>query len=181
MSDEETNLLEINLKKADLRTKKIEIIAKYIGLLVLVVGLALPLWQYVVTLEKERNERDEKRKIEETQRNREIEAALREARKPFLERQQTLYFEAASTASKLAILPKGAERDAAYKRFYHLYWGELSVVEDELVESSMVRFKETLELYETGQVDKSELERASLNLARSCRSSLARGWGYERK
>jgi len=181
MSDDEIKLLEIDLKKADLRTKKIEIIAKYIGLLVLVVGLAIPFWQYVVTLEKERNEREDKRKFEEMQRNREVEAALREARKPFLERQQALYFEATSAASKLATLDRGAERDAAHKRFYHLFWGELSMVEDELVESAMVRFRNTLEIYESGQTDKSELELMSLELAHSCRDSLARGWGYERK
>ncbi len=181
MSDDEVKLLEIDLKKADLRVKKTEVFAKYVSLLVLIVGIAIPFYQYVNTLEKDRQEREDKRASEEVQRNREIEAALREARKPFLERQQTLYFEAASATSKLATLDRGAERDAARKRFYHLFWGELSVVEDELVEGAMVRFENTLKLYETGQTDKSELEQVSLNLAHSCRNSLARGWGYERK
>ena len=181
MSDDEVKMLDLDLKKAELRIKKTEVTAKYVSLLVLLVGIAIPFYQYVNTLKREQQEREDRRANEVTQRNREIEAALREARKPFLERQQTLYFEAAASASKLATLDGGAERDAARKRFYHLFWGELSVVEDELVESAMVRYKNTFELYESGQVGKGELEQMSLNLAQSCRASLARGWGYERK
>ena len=181
MSDDEVRMLELDLKKADLRVKKTEVVAKYVSLLVLLVGIAVPFYQYVNTLERERQERKDKQANEIAQRNKEIEAALREARKPFLERQQILYFEATAAASKLATLDNGAERDAARKRFYHLFWGELSVVEDELVERAMVGFKNTLELYESGQVERRQVEQASLNLAHSCRDSLARGWGYERK
>jgi hypothetical protein len=181
MSDDEVKMLELDLKRADLRVKKTEVIAKYVSLLVLLIGIAIPFYQYVNTLKREQQEREDKRANEIAQRNKEIEAALREARKPFLERQQALYFEATSAASKLATLDGGTERDIARKRFYHLFWGELSVVEDELVESAMVRFKNTLDSYERGQVERWELEQMSLNLAHSCRDSLARGWGYERK
>lgn len=181
MSVHEAKMLELDLKKADLRIKKTEVVAKYVSLIVLLIGIAIPFYQYVNTLKKEQREREDKRIHEEAQRNKEVEAAAREARKPFLERQQTLYFEAASAASKLATLESGAERDASRKRFYHLFWGELSVVEDELVEGAMVRFKNTLELYESGEASRTELEQMSLSLAHSCRDSLARGWGYERK
>lgn len=181
MSADEVKMLELDLKRADLRIKKTEVVAKYVSLLVLLIGIAIPFYQYVYTLKKDQQEREDRRVNEAVQRNKEIEAALREARKPFLERQQALYFEATSAASKLATLDSGAERDAARKRFYHLFWGELSVVEDELVEGAMVRFKNTFELYESGEAGKSELEQVSLALARSCRDSLARGWGYERK
>lgn len=181
MTDDEIKILELDLKKADLRVKKTEVVAKYVSLIVLLVGIGIPLYQYVHTLKKEQQEREDKRANEANQRNKEIEAALREARKPFLERQQSLYFEATAAASKLATLDKGAERDTARKRFYHLFWGELSVVEDELVEKAMVRFRNTLELYENGQASKSDLDQMSLTLAHSCRDSLARGWGYERK
>lgn len=181
MSADEEVRLELDLKRAELRIKKTEVVAKYVSLLVLLIGIAIPFYQYVYTLKKEQQEREDKRAQEAAQRDKEVEAASREARKPFLERQQTLYFEAASAASKLATLEAGAERDAARKRFYHLFWGELSVVEDELVESAMVRFKNTLELYESGEAGKGDLEQMSLTLARSCRDSLARGWGYQRK
>lgn len=181
MSDEVTKSMDTELKEADLRIKRLDVIAKFVGMLALLVGIALPFYQYVQTLEKERQEREEKKTLEESQRNREIEAALREARKPFLERQQALYFEAASAASKLSTLDEGAEKEAARKRFYQLYWGELSVVEDELVEDAMVRFKNTLEEYQLGQTSKFEVQQSSLMLAHSCRESLARGWGYSRK
>jgi len=181
MSDEQFKSVEIELKEADLRIKKLDVLAKFVGMLALLVGIALPFYQYVRTLEKERQEREEKKTIEASQRNREVEAALREARKPFLERQQALYFEATSAASKLSTLDDGGEKEGARKRFYQLYWGELSVVEDELVEAAMVRFKNILEQYERGQTSKFEVERSSLVLAHSCRESLARGWGYNRK
>lgn len=181
MSVDEVSILELDLKRADLRIKRTEVVAKYVSLLVLLIGIAIPFYQYVNTLRQERQDREDKRIHEAAQRNKEVEAASREARKPFLERQQALYFEATSAASKLATLEGGAERDAARKRFYHLFWGELSVVEDELVEGAMVRFKNTLELYESGGAGKWDLEQMSLTLARSCRDSLARGWGYERK
>jgi hypothetical protein len=181
MSADDVKMLELDLKRADLRIKKTEVVAKYVSLLVLLIGIAIPFYQYVNTLKKEQQEREDKRVNEVAQRNKEIESASREARKPFLERQQALYFEATSAASKLATLDSGAERDAARKRFYHLFWGELSVVEDELVERAMMSFKDSLELYESGEASKSDLEQMSLALAHSCRDSLARGWGYERK
>ncbi len=50
MSDDEVGMFEQDLKKADLRVKKMEIIAKHVSLLVLPVGIAVPFYQYVNTL-----------------------------------------------------------------------------------------------------------------------------------
>jgi hypothetical protein len=60
MSDDEVKMLELELKKADLRVKKTEVIAKYVSLLVLIVGIAVPFYQYVNTLKKEQQEREDK-------------------------------------------------------------------------------------------------------------------------
>jgi hypothetical protein len=140
---------------------------------------------YTQTLERERQDREARQQREAEQKQKEIEAALREARKPFLQRQQELYFEAATQAAKLATLNGGPEREGARKRFYQLFWGEMSVVEDRAVEEEMVKFKQALEAYEAEksenqQASRSELEQRSLRLAWSCRDSLARGWGYDR-
>jgi hypothetical protein len=183
--EDELKRLELESKKADLKNKRWELLFKLAGLLTITFGIAWPLYQYTKTLEKEREDRKERQAREDEQKRKETEAALREARKPFLQRQQELYFEAATVASKLSTLAPGTEREAARKRFYQLYWGELSVVEDELVEKAMVRFKGEFEKYEgeranNSQASRLELERGSLILAHACRDSLARGWGYDR-
>ncbi|MBK8553695.1 MAG: hypothetical protein IPL53_22645 [Ignavibacteria bacterium] len=174
--DDEKNQIELSLKKADLKIKKWDLVFKVFGLLALIFGIVWPLYQYTNTLEKERTDGVEKQKLEQVQKDKEIDAALREARKPFLELQQKLYFEATTTASKIATLPPGLEREEAKKKFYQLYWGELSVVEDSIVEQAMVKFMNALQ----DNKPQNELQSASLNLARSCRNSLARGWGYDR-
>jgi hypothetical protein len=183
--EDELKKWELESKKADLKNKRWELLFKLAGLLTITFGVFWPLYQYTKTLEKDREDRKERQVREDEQKRKETEAALREARKPFLQRQQELYFEAATLASKLSTLDLGTEREAARKRFYQLYWGELSVVEDELVEKAMVRFKGEFEKYEreranNSQASRQELEQRSLNLAHAFRDSLARGWGYDR-
>ena len=189
MSSDESNSVEIELKRTDLRIKRLDVIAKFIGAAVLLVGIAVPFYQYTRTLEKERRDRADKKAADDQQLAKQVEAARIEAQKPFLQRQQELYFAAAVAASRLATLDLGPERDAARKRFYELYWGELSIVEDKLVEKAMVRFADTLDDFEqkkfdkdsgTPKVDKLDLQQKSLELAHACRDSLARGFGYDR-
>src|SRR5262247_1912938 len=156
MAIPQTLTIEDELKRLELESKKWELLFKLAGLLTITFGIAWPLYQYTKTLEKEREDRKERQVLEDEQREKEAQAALREARKPFLQRQQELYFEAATLASKLSTLDHGAEREAARKRFYQLYWGELSVVEDVLVEKAMVRFKGEFENYERERANNSQ-------------------------
>jgi hypothetical protein len=181
IAEDEARQIELALKKADLKLKKWDLAFKVAGLLALLFGIIWPLYQYTRTLEKERHDRNEALLREQEQKVREVEAALREARKPFLQRQQELYFEATSVAAKLCTLEKGPEWQAAKKRFYQLYWGEMSVVEDRLVEGAMANFEKVLDLYEIKEATESELQQRSLELARSCQKSLATGWGYDRE
>lgn len=171
--------LEIDLKRADLKLKKWELIFKVGGLLALVFGIAWPLYQYTRTLEKEREDRKERLLVEQQQKEKEIDAVLREARKPFLERQLALYFEAATAASKISNLTDGPERQKARKRFGELYDGELSIVEDQPVAKAMGNFKKTLDLHDLKEATDYELQSASQDLAHSLRDSLRRGWGYD--
>jgi hypothetical protein len=172
--------LELELKRADLKLKKWDLVFKLGGLLALVFGIAWPLFQYTNTLEKEREDREKRVVVEQQQREKELDAVLREARKPFLERQLALYFEATTVASRISTLTTGPEREKARKRFYELYHGELSIVEDEPVARAMVDFKKTLELHDIQEATDSDMQVASLMLAHACRDSLARGWGYDR-
>src|SRR5436190_19274130 len=71
--------------------------------------------------------------------SRESQVALVEAQKPFLEKQQALYFETAKVTGSLGHTPPTSPAwQALEDRFYSLYWGELSLVESKPVEARMI-------------------------------------------
>jgi hypothetical protein len=98
-----------------------------------------------------------------------------EATKPFLERQLKLYTEATQAAATLVTSREPNELDAARKKFWSLYWGELALVEDKRVEAAMVQLGRALENGSAGQ----QLQQHSLALAHACRDSLAESWGVK--
>jgi hypothetical protein len=59
-------------------------------------------------------------------------------RRPFLQKQLDLCFQATETASRLASETDPTKWEEARITFWRLYWGPLSVVEDPAVESAMV-------------------------------------------
>jgi hypothetical protein len=61
-------------------------------------------------------------------------------RQPFLEKQLDLSFQAVDAAGRLASETDPVEWEKARVKFWQLYWGPLSVVEDRAVESAMVAF-----------------------------------------
>ena len=76
--------------------------------------------------------------IRTTQDNKEL-TSLQHAlnvRNKFLERQTDLYFEAAGLASRIATNTSERAVEEASLRFNEIYWGELAVVEDSIVERS---------------------------------------------
>ena len=110
-----------------------------------------------------------------------LQARAIDARRPFLDLQLKLYQEATKTAAVLATSDEPAERRVAESRFWQLYWGELAMVENGGlraakggVETAMVRFG--LELSKRSQ-DRTTLQNLSLDLAHTCRDSLAQSWG----
>jgi hypothetical protein len=103
--------------------------------------------------------------------------ALRESRKPFLERQLSLYFEATNAAAQLSTLSPGPAWDTASQRFWELYWGELGLVEDSGVLDAMVGYGEALKAYDRSKGTQAELHQKALALARACRHSLQTEWG----
>lgn len=96
-----------------------------------------------------------------------------EARRPFLERQMELCFDASRAAARLAASEDEALREAALARFRELYWGELAVVEDRAVEAAMVRFKRELDAAGPGG---GRLPVLALNVAHACRELTLDSW-----
>ena len=105
-----------------------------------------------------------------------------EARKPFLERQLTLYTEATQVAASLATSSNPDDLEQKRQRFWELYWGELALVEnggvgakEGGVEAAMVVFGQCLDR----GCPQSELQPLALRLAHACRDSLAASWGVQ--
>ena len=98
-----------------------------------------------------------------------------EARKPFLERQLTLYTEVTQNAAILATSNDLDAIEQARQRFWELYWGELSMVENRGVEIAMIKFGKCL----NDDCSQEELRPLALGLARACRESLAASWGVQ--
>ncbi len=130
--------------------KKIEFTLKVFGVLAVIIGGTVGLWKY-------------------------FDAAEKDFRKPYWERQIALYFDATAAAGTLASATEGAERDAAEAKFWQLYYGPLALVEDLQVEKAMVAFGNCL----LEDCTQRELQRASLALAHACRESLGDSWSLQ--
>ena len=104
---------------------------------------------------------------------------LIEAQRPFLEKQLALYFETAQIVGKLVTLDRGAEWDSVERRFWALYWSELSMVETRNVESAMEGFGRQLNQFKAqpngGSVG--SLQEAGYHLAHAIRDSIKNDWG----
>jgi hypothetical protein len=135
----------------------IEKTLKWIGAVVALGGLALGVVNYLATV------------------RRDVETRNLEARKQYLTRQLDLYTEATRSAAKIATAkPDSPDYAKALARFWELYWGELSMVENSAVEGAMRNMGDCL----NGQCSACpSLRRCSLDLAHACRRSLADSWG----
>jgi hypothetical protein len=128
----------------------IDTFIKLLGAVSLVVGGAIGLWKYSDSVEIE-------------------------FRKPFWERQISLYFDATSSAATLA---SNSEADAlrdAEAQFWNLYYGPLALVEDRKVATAMINFGQCLK----ENCSQGELKNLSLSLARACRESISTSWSID--
>jgi hypothetical protein len=96
-------------------------------------------------------------------------AAMIEARKPFMQKRQDIYYDlvlATATISNKG--PGDPLRVQAETNFWLLFWGALPLVADLQVGGAVNRFSEALDNSE----DVIALRNASMNLAQACRASL---------
>jgi len=116
------------------------------------------------------------------QRKLQAEAALRESKKVFLEKQAALFFEAVPLVSRLAIAATPEEMvDKDERRFWELFWGELGMVEDVPVARSMDLFGRSLQAFrvDPDNVCAAQRRSISLTLSHCVRKSLGANWGVD--
>jgi hypothetical protein len=116
-----------------------------------------------------------------------FDTSRKEFRKPYWERQLSLYFEVTAAAATLAIV-QGEKLDSsdrerlrteAQEKFWQLYYGALEIVTDNDVTDAIVEFKECLIKHKAGNATARDMELKSLALARACRKSISKSWSIE--
>jgi hypothetical protein len=146
----------------------VETAIKLLQGLAIIVGI----WATYYAYQKQNEDRanQEKTKYEQT---------AKEFRKGFYEKQFQFYAEASDAVATLATEKIGSkDYIEARQKFYRLFWGRLSIVEDKTVESKMVIFEGLLSKYEEGDsgVTQSDLQQASLQLAHAASKYTINVW-----
>lgn len=112
-----------------------------------------------------------------------LELRRKEFRLKFFEREMELYLDACRATAVLASASdhKSPEVQRAIERFYHLYWGELCVVEGPKVEHAMIAFEKSLRAWRDRGAGTAtdEMKRAACTLAFECRGSLEEMFGLD--
>ena len=99
----------------------------------------------------------------------------------FYQLQDRIYKEAVTAAAGIATADSYAGAEADVKKFWNLYWGEMTRVEDAQVAGAMVAFGRTLNDIKASpdrfKAKRTELEQRSLELGHATRDSLERSSG----
>jgi hypothetical protein len=186
-SEAELQKLRLEVQKLSLdvanasRTSRFELLLRFLPsatVLVAMLGLAFTVWQYRVEQRNTREANDRQALKDSSERaaqaKKDTEAAQREFMKPLLEKQQALYFEAATVAAAIATTTDVAERRRAEARFWVLFWGPLVMVESQEVSGAMQTVSRCL----TGEEKCSAemLKDRSLKLASTLETSMLKTW-----
>ena len=73
-----------------------------------------------------------------------LDTAMREARKPFLEKRLQLCLEAADSAATIATSPKPDDVATAVVTLDRLYWGSMAIVDNQPIASAMKNFHDAI-------------------------------------
>jgi len=181
LSNEEKTKIELEEKyRAAVRSclngkPKIDYVEKLTRILQ---GLAIiiGIWATYNEFRKQNEERRQQEVARVQQEKDRFEQIAKEFRKYFYEKQLEYYAEATEATATLATENKDSKDYVeARKKFYRLFWGKLSIVEDKSVEKRMVDFEELLQRFENGDTE-ADLQQASDRLARDARKYTLEVW-----
>ena len=142
--------------------RELDLLLKAVTVLFAVIGGSIGMWKYFDSVRKE-------------------------FRRPYWERQLSLYFDVTAVAATLASIDSGKInsenreelRAQTQEKFWQLYYGPLEIVTDEQVTDAIINFKECLLKRQAGDLVPRDLEIKSLELARACRASIGESWNIE--
>jgi hypothetical protein len=102
-------------------------------------------------------------------------------RRPFLQKQLDLCFEATDTAARLATETNPVEWEKKRFDFWRLYWGVLGIVEDQAVASAMVALGNTVPLLPVAspELPMTSVKSQALALAHAARDLMRKSWDVE--
>lgn len=102
-------------------------------------------------------------------------------RRPFLQKQLDLCFEATDVASRLATETNPTEWEKSRFDFWRLYWGILGIVEDQAVAIAMVNLGNTVPLTPVAspELPMTSLKSQALALAHAARDLMRKSWDVE--
>lgn len=164
----------------------VDTVSKSVQVISIVIGVVISVMSFNHTRQKDADARLAEAKAREfemekyyAQRKDEADKQEIEAAKPFLELRQKRYMEAVQTA---AVLSSPEEHTAdeiqkARKRFWELYWAELSMVEDANIEVAMIKMGNSL----NPDLNPTPQQNAAYGLAHALRDSLTKSWGVSEK
>ncbi|WP_299836475.1 hypothetical protein [uncultured Tenacibaculum sp.] len=113
----------------------------------------------------------------EAQRKENQDTKLNGFQNSFWQKQLDLYIEVCTYAAQLTQFEINSDDYViARKKFYVLYWGPLSIVEDTSVKEAMQNYSRQIKAYEASEIDLNTLEQKSFQLARICRESSIKRW-----
>jgi hypothetical protein len=166
---EEQYRLEVSSKlKAKPQIDVVEKITRILQGLAIIIGI----W---ATYNEYRKQNEASRQLERDR----YEQTAKDFRTYFYQKQLEYYAEATDATATLATeKPDSDEYRKARKKFFRLFWGRLSIVEDKSVEDRMVKFRNLLLQYENPNdtVSQQHLEQASLDLAHDASKYIINVW-----
>lgn len=156
----------------------LDVLAKSIQILSVVVGVVISVLSYTSALNKESQARIAETKRHEDQKKTEQEKRQAEAARPFVELRQELYIDAVKVAAVLANPDDHTPEELkdAQKRFRELYVAELSLVEGFGVEAHM---KDLADALDDPVANFTPTQAAAFHLAHALRDSLRTSWRFE--
>lgn len=140
---------------------------------------------FVTIVHFNRKQQDQLKVVErqiQSQREENKEQNLNNFQNSFWKKQLELYVLATSSAAELTQYETTSlEYKDSRTKFYTLFWGAMSIVEDLSVKGAMEAFSNQLIQYEESRspIDLETLKQKSFQLARTCRESSIKRWGLK--
>ena len=167
---------------AENSTSRLDSISKSVQVISIVIGVVISVLSFNHTRQKDADARLAEAQAREfelrqyyDQRKAEADKQEIEAAKPFLELRQNRYMETVQVAAVLSSpdVHTPDEIKKARKRFWELYWAELSMVEDAKIEGAMIKLGDSL----NPNLNPTPQQNAAYELAHALRDSLTKSWG----